>query len=80
VEQSGYPTFQNKTGKSPYRQVKGDTTFADYLKSQSVSFQREWLGATRFALYQSGKLTLDQLVRPDSGFKRTIDELRKLLR
>ena len=72
--------FRQKTGNSPYRQVKGGMTFADYLKSQSVSFQREWLGATRFALYQSGKLTLDQMVRPDSGFRRTIEELRKLVR
>ena len=66
---------RHKTGKSPYRQVKGDMTFADYLKTQSVSFQREWLGKTRFALYQSGKLALDQMVRPDSGFKRTVEEL-----
>ena len=41
-------------------------TIADYLKSQSVSFQREWLGKTRFASDQSGRLTLDQMVRPDS--------------
>ena len=72
--------FRQKTGKPSYRQVKGSMTFADYLKTQSKSFQREWLGATRFALYQSGKLTLDQMVRPDSGFKRSMEELRKLVR
>ena len=72
--------FRQKTGKSSYRQVKGGMTFADYLKSQPVSFQWEWLGKTRFELYQSGKLTLDQMVRPDSGFKRTIAELRKIVR
>jgi len=72
--------FRQKTGNSPYRQVKGDMAFADYLKTQSASFQREWLGKTRFELFQSGKLTLDQMVRPDSGFKRTVEELRKLLR
>jgi SPP1 gp7 family putative phage head morphogenesis protein len=72
--------YRQQTGKPPYRQVKGGITFADYLKTQSKSFQREWLGATRFALYQSGKLTLDQVVRPDSGFKRTVEELRNLLR
>jgi SPP1 gp7 family putative phage head morphogenesis protein len=72
--------FRNRTGKSPYKQIKGDTTFADYLKSQSKSFQREWLGKTRFELYQSGKLTLDQMVHPDRGFKRTIAELKMILR
>jgi len=71
--------FRHKTGNSPYRLVKGDMTFADYLKSQPEFFQREWLGATRFALYQSGKLTLDQMVRPDSGFKRTVEELKKTI-
>jgi hypothetical protein len=72
--------FRQKTGKTPYRQVKGDETFADYLKSQSKSFQREWLGKTRFELFQSGKLTLDQMVCPDSGFKRAIEDVRKAIK
>ena len=72
--------FQKKTGKPPYKQVKGDMTFADYLKSQSKSFQREWLGKMRFEFYQSGKLSLDQMVHPDKGFKRTISELKKIVR
>jgi SPP1 gp7 family putative phage head morphogenesis protein len=72
--------FRQKTGNSPYRHVKGDMTFADYLKSQPESFQREWLGAKRFELFQSGKLTLDQMVHPDRGFKRTIEELRRIVR
>jgi SPP1 gp7 family putative phage head morphogenesis protein len=72
--------FQNKTGKSPYKRVKGDMTFADYLKAQPESFQREWFGTKRFELFQSGKLTLDQMVHPDSGFKRTIEELKRMLK
>ena len=72
--------FRQQTGDSPYRQVKGNMTFADYLKAQPESFQREWLGKTRFELYQSGKLSLDQMVHPDSGFKRTIEELREIIR
>jgi SPP1 gp7 family putative phage head morphogenesis protein len=72
--------YRNKTGKSPYRQVKGDMTFADYLKLQPERFQREWLGKTRFELFQSDKLTLDQMVHADKGFKRTIEELRKTVR
>jgi hypothetical protein len=72
--------FQRQTGNPPYKQTKGGITFADYLKSQPESFQREWLGKTRFELFQSGKLSLDQMVRPDKGFKRTIAELRKIVR
>jgi hypothetical protein len=70
--------FWNKTGKPPYKQVSGNVTFADYLKGQSESFQREWLGETRYQLYKSGMLTLDQMVRPDKGFKRTIADLEKM--
>jgi len=72
--------FRQQTGNAPYRQVKGDMTFADYLKAQSESFQREWLGKARFELFQSGKLSLDQMIHPDSGFKRTVEELRKIVR
>jgi SPP1 gp7 family putative phage head morphogenesis protein len=72
--------FRQQTGHSPYRQVKGNMTFADYLKAQPESFQREWFGARRFELFQSGKLPLDQMEHPDSGFKRTIEELRMVLK
>ena len=72
--------YQEKTGKAPYKQVSGNMTFADYLKGQSESFQREWLGKTRFELYRLGKLTLDQTVHPDRGFRRTIEELRRVVR
>ena len=54
--------YRNKTGKVPYRQVKGNTTFTDYLKGQSESFQQEWLGKRRYELYKSGKLSLDQMI------------------
>ena len=70
--------YRQRTGNVPYRQVHGKMTFADYLKSQSESFQWEWLGKTRFELFQSGTLTLDQMIHPDTGFKRTIEELRKV--
>jgi hypothetical protein len=71
--------YRQKTGKYPYRQVSGDMNFADYLKGQSATFQREWLGKTRYDLYKSGKLTLEQMVNPDRGFKRTIAELKAMV-
>ena len=72
--------YQAKTGKAPYKQVKGDMTFEDYLKGQPDKFQREWLGETLYQFYKSGKLTIDQMVSPDRGFKRTIEELKKIIR
>ena len=52
-----------------------ESKFADYLKGQPESFQREWLGSGRYELYKTGKLTLEHMVKPDRGFKRTITEL-----
>jgi SPP1 gp7 family putative phage head morphogenesis protein len=70
--------YQDKTGNAPYKRMKSDATFVDYLKSQPKSFLREWLGKRRFELYQSGKLMLDQIIHPDKGFKRTTSELKEL--
>jgi hypothetical protein len=70
--------YHDKTGKPPYLQVKG-MTFADYLKEQPEKWQREWLGKTRFEMYKSGKLTLDHMVNPDNGFKRTVKELETMV-
>jgi len=72
--------FRQRTNNSPYRQVKGEMTFVDYLKTQPEFFQREWLGKTRFELYKLGKLPLDQMIHPDKGFKRTIWELKRVVR
>jgi hypothetical protein len=60
--------------KDAYRQLKG-ATFADYLQEQSPQFRREYLGKTRAELYEQGKLTLDQMVNPDTGFMRTLADL-----
>jgi len=72
--------YKPKTGNNPYKRMPGNATFADYLKSQPESFQREWLGKRRFEWYRDGKLTFDQMVVPDKGFKRTIAELKKMVK
>jgi len=68
--------YQEKGGE-PYKRTESSTTFADYLKGQSDEFQREWLGRTRFGLYKAGKLPLEYMVKPDTGFKRTVEDLEK---
>jgi SPP1 gp7 family putative phage head morphogenesis protein len=68
--------YQQKEGKLPYKQVSGGTTFAEYLKGQSDDFQRRWLGRTRLELFKADKLTLDQMVDPDRGFRYSLDALR----
>ena len=66
-----------QSGKEPYKQVSGGTTFADYLKGQSDEFQREWLGRTRFELYKAGKLPMEYMVKPDSGYRYSLEQLQR---
>jgi len=69
--------FTKETGQKPYAQVPGNMTFADYLKEQPAEWQQEWLDATRYGMYKNNKLTLDQMVNPSTGFKRTVDDLKR---
>ncbi|MDO4587896.1 MAG: minor capsid protein, partial [Planctomycetia bacterium] len=67
--------YEARTGQSAYRQVPGSTNFKKYFEKQPESFQRSWLGAKRFEAYNQGKLKLDQLVKPDTGYFVPINEL-----
>ncbi len=71
--------FEAKTGKSAYVQMKGESTFPEYFARRSAAFQKEWLGPARYRMYADGLLKLDQLVNPDTGFVRTVKELKELV-
>ncbi len=53
--------------------------FPEYFGRRSAAFQKEWLGPTRYRMYADGSLKLDQLVNPDTGFMRTVKELKELV-
>ncbi|CAK7070082.1 MAG: hypothetical protein KER_03078 [Kerstersia gyiorum] len=57
-------------------QVSAGTSYSSWFKSQDSAFQSEWLGPTRYKLYQEGKYGLSRFVDPLSGKQYTIDELR----
>lgn len=58
-------------------QVDGSTTYQQWLKRQSASFQDDVLGPTRGRLFREG-LELDRFV-DDSGRQYTLDQLRSRL-
>lgn len=58
-------------------QVDANTSFSKWLPMQSVAFQKEWLGETRYKLYKDGKFPLSKFVDP-LGKEYTIAELRVL--
>ncbi|MCL2743230.1 MAG: minor capsid protein [Planctomycetaceae bacterium] len=61
-----------------------DATFDDWLKEQTEEFQKDRLGTrpiptldgkSRYELWKEGKIKADDLVHPDSGFRRTTQDL-----
>ena len=67
--------LRNKTRASMDGQVANDTTYADWLKRQSVARQDEVLGATRGKLMRDGKLELSEMYS-NKGVFLTLDQLR----
>lgn len=57
-------------------QVSAKTTYADWFARQPASFQREWLGESRYKLYKQGDYKLDRFVDP-AGRQLTLEELRQ---
>lgn len=58
-------------------QVGANTTYPQWFKNQSASFQREVLGKTKYELYKNGKYSFDKFIDP-LGNPYTIAELRAL--
>lgn len=57
-------------------QVSAKTTYPDWFARQPAAFQKDWLGPTRYKLYQEGNYPLSKFVDP-LGKQLTIDELRR---
>lgn len=58
-------------------QVAETTSFTQWFKTKDKAFQEEYLGKGRFELFQSGKITLSQLVN-QQGRTLSLKELRSL--
>lgn len=56
-------------------QVTASTNYAKWFGNQDVEFQREWLGPTRYSLYQKGGYSLDRFVDP-AGKQYNLEQLR----
>ncbi|UOH17184.1 minor capsid protein [Acinetobacter sp. NyZ410] len=59
-------------------QVDANTSYKNWFKRQDETFQRNWLGKTRYELYKSGQYPLDKFIDPLSGKPFTIAELKKV--
>lgn len=57
-------------------EVASDTTFAQFLDRKGKAFQDDTLGHGRAELWRAGKITLPDLLDPQSGRPLTLRELR----
>lgn len=58
-------------------QVNSNTDYKTWFANQSVEFQKEWLGATKYKLYKEGGFSLDKFADV-RGNTYTIAQLREL--
>ena len=77
----GYKTAYTKWARTRKRELIGQVpatqNFDTWLRNQSPTFQNEYLGPGRAAVFRQGNLTLDKFVTRD-GYELTIAELTKL--
>lgn len=57
-------------------QVKAKTTYASWFKNQDATFQKQWLGASRYELYKKGELEIERFADP-LGKQYTLDQLKQ---
>lgn len=64
---------------SSNNQISATDSFKDFFERQSPSFQKEWLGDSRYKLFQQGKLKFDEFIDIKNGKLFTLDEIQTIL-
>jgi len=59
-------------------QVDANTSFKTWFDEQDESFQRQWLGKSKFELYQKGEYSLDKFADPLNKRGYTLKELKAI--
>ena len=59
-------------------QVDANTSFKKWFYDQDESFQRQWLGKSKFELYKNGEYSLDKFADPLNKRGYTLTELKAL--
>ena len=67
---------RRKWAKDAVGRISGKTTFQQFFSKQSASFQREYLGNQRYALYKKGNLGIDDMVNGVTGKRLSLSQLR----
>lgn len=65
-----------RTGK--IGQIDANTSFPTWFKNQDESFQKTWLGKSKYKLYESGKYPIEKFADPLNKRGYTLAELKAL--
>lgn len=76
---TGIPDIPDGTRSSIDGYIPADTTFDNWLSDKSEDFQDELLGSGKAQLWRDGKITLQDLVDPQTGQPLTLAELRETI-
>lgn len=71
-----FDDFARKRRRDLVGQVPAQTSYNEWLKTQSKDFQDQVLGPTRAEMFRKGEISLDKFVARD-GDVLTLDELRR---
>lgn len=75
----GIPDIPDGTRSSIDGYIPADTTFDSWLSDKSEDFQDDLLGPGKAGLWRDGKITLQDLVDPQTGQPLTLAELRETI-
>lgn len=73
---TSFDEFARKRRRDLVGQVPAQTSYNEWLKTQSRDFQDQVLGPTRAEMFRNGEISLDKFVARD-GDVLTLDELRR---
>ncbi|QJI53346.1 minor head protein [Alteromonas phage vB_AcoS-R7M] len=71
-----YDEFARRRKRELIGQVPGDTTYEEWLKTQSIDLQNEVLGPVRASMFREGNLSLSKFVNVN-GDTLTLDQLKQ---
>lgn len=59
-------------------QVDANTSYKDWFERQDETFQKEWLGPSKYKLYKDGGYSIDKFVDPLSGLQFNLKQLKEM--
>ena len=70
--------YESRTGKKAYSRAPGSMSFRDYFLQMSEQQKKDYLGPQKYALWKTGKYTVEDFIPPYPNKAFTVKELKAL--